>query len=103
MYTESLRPLPEVDLTVNPPSYEGPGGQTIQLNCLVGQDRGSYVIRWSRTNNQDLPSNAVQRDGILTIYNPTPADSDIYVCTATQRATGAESQIQARVTIISTR
>ncbi|KAJ9584666.1 hypothetical protein L9F63_020991, partial [Diploptera punctata] len=100
--TEGPSPGQDVQLTVNPPNYEGPGGQTIQLNCLVGQDIGSYTIRWSRTNNQDLPSNAVQRDGILTIYNASPADSDIYVCTATQRTTGAISQVQARVTIIST-
>ncbi|XP_069692113.1 basement membrane-specific heparan sulfate proteoglycan core protein isoform X26 [Periplaneta americana] len=94
---------PSIRLTVEPSEFTGPGGETVRLNCLVGQDRSSYVIRWSRANGQELPTNAVQSDGVLTIYNASPADSDIYVCTATLTRTGAVSQIQARVTIVSSR
>ncbi|XP_021927336.1 basement membrane-specific heparan sulfate proteoglycan core protein isoform X6 [Zootermopsis nevadensis] len=101
--TEGISPGPSIKLTVEPPEYAGPGGETVRLSCLVGEDRGSYHIRWSRANGRDLPSGAVQSDGILTIYNASPADSDVYVCTATLRSTGAVAQIQARVTIVSNR
>lgn len=100
---EGISPGPSIKLTVEPPEYAGPGGETVRLSCLVGEDRGSYHIRWSRANGRDLPSGAVQSDGILTIYNASPADSDVYVCTATLRSTGAVAQIQARVTIVSNR
>jgi hypothetical protein len=102
-FAEGISPGPNVKLTVEPPEYIGHGGESVRLSCLVGEDRGSYLIRWSRANGRDLPPGAVQTDGILTIFNPSPADSDVYVCTATLRSTGAVAQIQARVTIVSSR
>lgn len=90
-----------IKLTVEPPEYTGPGGETVRLSCLVGEDRGSYIIRWSRSNGRELPPDSLQSDGILTIFNASPADSDVYVCTATLRSTGAVAEIQARVTVIS--
>jgi hypothetical protein len=102
-FTEGIPVDSNIKLTVEPPEYVGPGGETVRLSCLVGQDHASYVIRWSRANGQDLPPGAVQSDGVLTIFNASPADSDVYVCTATQRSTGAEAQIQARVTIVPSR
>jgi len=102
-FAEGTPPGPNVQLTVEPPEYTGPGGETIRLSCLVGEDRSSYIIRWSRANGRELPPGAVQSDGVLTIFNASPADSDVYVCTATLRNTGAVSQVQAQVTIVSDR
>jgi hypothetical protein len=102
-FAEGIPAGSSIKLTVEPPEYTGPGGETIRLSCLVGEDRGSYTIRWSRANGQNLPPSAVQSDGVLTIFNASPADSDVYVCTATLRSTGAVSQVQARVTIVSNR
>jgi hypothetical protein len=90
-----------IKLTVEPPEYTGPGGETVRLSCLVGEDRALYTIRWSRANGRELPRDSVQSDGVLTIFDASPADSDVYVCTATLRSTGAVAEIQARVTIVS--
>jgi hypothetical protein len=102
-FAEGIPAGSSIKLTVEPPEYTGPGGETIRLSCLVGEDRGSYIVRWSRANGRDLPPSAVQSDGVLTIFNASPADSDVYVCTATLRSTGAVSQVQAQVTIVSNR
>ncbi|PNF14537.1 hypothetical protein B7P43_G15031, partial [Cryptotermes secundus] len=99
--TEGTSPGSNIKLTVEPPEYTGPGGGTVRLSCLVGEDRGLYIIRWSRANGRELPPDSVQSDGVLTIFNVSPADSDVYVCTATLRSTGAVAEIQARVTIVS--
>lgn len=40
-------------------------------------------VTWSREGNVPLPYTASQRDGVLTIMNPTQYDSGVYVCTAT--------------------
>jgi len=94
-------PGPSIKLTVEPPEYTGPGGETIRLSCLAGEDRSLFIINWSRANGRELPPSAVQSDGVLTIFNASPADSDVYVCTATLRSTGDVSQVQAQVTIVS--
>jgi hypothetical protein len=103
IFAEGASAGSNIKLTVEPPEYTGPGGETVRLSCLVGEDRGSYVIRWSRANRRELPPDSVQSDGVLTIFNASPADSDVYVCTATLRSTGAVAEIQARVTIVSSR
>jgi hypothetical protein len=102
-FAEGIPAVSNVKLTVEPPEYTGPGGETIRLSCLVGEDRSSYIIRWSRANGRELPPSTVQSDGVLTIFNASPADSDVYVCTATLRSTGAVSEVQAQVTIVSDR
>jgi len=100
-FVEGIPASPTAKLTVEPPEYTGPGGETIRLSCSAGEDRSLYVVRWSRANGRDLPPSAVQSDGVLTIFNASPADSDVYVCTATLRSTGDVSQVQAQVTIVS--
>ena len=90
-FAEGIPAGSSVKLTVEPPEYTGPGGETIRLSCLVGEDRSSYIIHWSRANGRELPPSTVQSDGVLTIFNASPADSDVYVCTATLRSTGAVS------------
>lgn len=46
-----------------------------------------------------MPYTASQQDGILTIANPSPSDSGLYVCTATS-IRGTETSTSARITII---
>lgn len=88
IFAEGTSAGSNIKLTVEPPEYTGPGGETVRLSCLVGEDRGSYIIHWSRANGRELPPDSVQSDGVLTIFNASPADSDVYVCTATLRSTG---------------
>jgi len=102
-FAEGIPAGPSTKLTVVPPEYTGPGGETIRLSCSAGEDRSLYIIHWSRANGRELPPSAVESDGVLTIYNASPADSDVYVCTATLRSTGDVSQVQAQVTIVSDR
>jgi hypothetical protein len=101
VFAEGTSAGSNIKLTVEPPEYKGPSGETVRLSCLVGEDRGSYIIRWSRANGQELPPDSVQGDGVLTIFDASPADSDVYVCTVTSRSTGAVAEIQARVTVVS--
>ncbi|CAG2056707.1 unnamed protein product [Timema podura] len=98
------QPKPDpTSLTVEPNEYSGPGGETVRLTCLTGEQDRDYTIRWSRAGGRELPPSAVQRDGVLTIYNASPADSGVYVCTATSSYTGSVDEVQARVTIVSYR
>lgn len=55
-------------------------------------------VTWTRSDKRPLPYTASQRDGILTITNPTVSDSGIYVCTVNIR--GTETNTTARITIV---
>nr|CAD7571475.1 unnamed protein product [Timema californicum] len=104
LYVREGQPKPDpTSLTVEPNEYSGPGGETVRLTCLTGEQERDYTIRWSRAGGRELPPSAVQRDGVLTIYNASPADSGVYVCTATSSYTGSVDEVQARVTIVSYR
>nr|CAD7589934.1 unnamed protein product [Timema genevievae] len=104
LYVREGQPKPDpTSLTVEPNEYSGPGGETVRLTCLTGEQDRDYTIRWSRAGGRELPPSAVQRDGVLTIYNASPADSGVYVCTATSSYTGSVDEVQARVTIVSYR
>lgn len=60
-------------------------------------------LSWSRSREPLQPS-ASERDGVLYIYNPTPADSGDYVCTAKPIREGSNSYHKnCRVTIQSSR
>ncbi|XP_043520195.1 basement membrane-specific heparan sulfate proteoglycan core protein isoform X7 [Frieseomelitta varia] len=65
--------------TITPPQWTGQVGETIVITCVSSQVAN---VTWSR-ERFPLPSTASQRDGVLTIVNPTHYDSGTYVCTST--------------------
>lgn len=81
---------------VTPSEWSGTSSDVVRLICTPSQ-RATVV--WTRSGGLPLPYSATQRDGVLTISNPTPSDSGIYVCTATS-ARGTETSTTARITII---
>ncbi|XP_018405456.1 PREDICTED: basement membrane-specific heparan sulfate proteoglycan core protein-like [Cyphomyrmex costatus] len=83
--------------TITPSEWSGTSEEVVRLICTPSQHAN---VTWTRSGGLPLPYTASQRDGILTITNPTPRDSDIYVCTATS-VRGTETSTTARITIIS--
>ncbi|RLU19726.1 hypothetical protein DMN91_008283 [Ooceraea biroi] len=82
--------------TVTPSEWSGTSGDVVRLICTPSQHAN---ITWTRSGGLPLPYSASQRDGILTITNPSPSDSGIYVCTATSTR-GTETSTSARITIV---
>ncbi|XP_012342709.1 basement membrane-specific heparan sulfate proteoglycan core protein isoform X12 [Apis florea] len=72
-------PSDSIPPTITPPQWIGSVGDTIVITCIPSLDAN---ITWTRERNIPLPPTANQRDGILTIVNPTTYDSGIYICTA---------------------
>ncbi|XP_043797110.1 basement membrane-specific heparan sulfate proteoglycan core protein-like isoform X13 [Apis laboriosa] len=72
-------PSHSIPPTITPPQWIGSVGDTIVITCIPSLDAN---VTWTRERNIPLPPTANQRDGILTIVNPTTYDSGIYVCTA---------------------
>lgn len=85
--------------TVTPSEWSGTSGDVVRLICTPSQHAN---VTWTRSGGLPLPYTASQRDGVLTITNPTPSDSGIYVCTATS-VRGTETSTTARITIVSRR
>ncbi|XP_020284881.1 basement membrane-specific heparan sulfate proteoglycan core protein isoform X6 [Pseudomyrmex gracilis] len=81
---------------VTPSEWSGTSSDVVKLTCTPSQ-RATVV--WARSGGLPLPYSATQRDGVLTISNPTPSDSGIYVCTATS-ARGTETSTTVRITIV---
>ncbi|XP_048508165.1 basement membrane-specific heparan sulfate proteoglycan core protein isoform X9 [Athalia rosae] len=71
-------PPPPPEPIINPSNWVGGIGEPIRLACTGPSDA---QITWTRSGNAPLPSSATHQGGILSIRNPTPADSGIYVCT----------------------
>ncbi|XP_052124491.1 basement membrane-specific heparan sulfate proteoglycan core protein isoform X6 [Frankliniella occidentalis] len=93
---------PHSRLSISPPDYSGQAGDTVRLTCVPGYN-DYYSIDWSKVGSNALPSTANQQDRVLTIFDANPADSGIYLCRVTSRATGLAEEIQARVSISSNR
>ncbi|XP_063983584.1 basement membrane-specific heparan sulfate proteoglycan core protein-like isoform X16 [Diachasmimorpha longicaudata] len=87
---------PDVGPTITPQEWTGSSGDTIRMVCT----RSNYhkTVHWTRSGGLSLPASASQTDGILTITNPGPADSGIYICVATS-VQGTESSTTSRITI----
>ncbi|XP_018343829.1 PREDICTED: basement membrane-specific heparan sulfate proteoglycan core protein isoform X5 [Trachymyrmex septentrionalis] len=85
--------------TITPSEWSGTSEDVVRLICTPSQH---VNVTWTRSGGLPLPYTASQRDGILTITNPTPSDSGIYVCTATS-VRGTETSTTARITIMSRR
>ncbi|XP_070527636.1 basement membrane-specific heparan sulfate proteoglycan core protein isoform X6 [Cardiocondyla obscurior] len=92
------RPPPQViPPTITPLEWTGTIGDVVKLTCTPSQYAAN--VTWTRSGGLPLPYTATQRDGILTIINPTSSDSGIYVCTATS-IRGTETSTTARITIV---
>lgn len=90
------KPPPQVlPPTITPSEWSGTSGDIVRLVCTTSQREN---ITWIRSGGLSLPYSASQRDGILTITNPTPNDSGIYVCMATS-SRGIETSTSARIVI----
>lgn len=85
--------------TVTPSEWSGTSADIVRLICTPSQRAN---VTWTRSGGLPLPYSASQRDGILTISNPSPSDSGIYVCTATS-IRGTETSTSARITIVTRR
>ncbi|XP_011640582.1 basement membrane-specific heparan sulfate proteoglycan core protein isoform X5 [Pogonomyrmex barbatus] len=83
--------------TITPSEWSGTSGDVVRLVCTPSQ-YGTNVT-WTRSGGLPLPHTASQRDGILTITNPSLHDSGIYVCTVTT-VRGTETSTTARITIV---
>ncbi|XP_024875337.1 basement membrane-specific heparan sulfate proteoglycan core protein-like isoform X2 [Temnothorax curvispinosus] len=81
--------------TITPSEWTGTSGDVVRLICTPSQHAN---VTWTRSGGL-LPYTASQRDGVLTITNPTPDDSGIYVCTATS-VRGTETSTTARIMIV---
>ncbi|TGZ46957.1 Basement membrane-specific heparan sulfate proteoglycan core protein [Temnothorax longispinosus] len=81
--------------TITPSEWTGTSGDVVRLICTPSQHAN---VTWTRSGGL-LPYTASQRDGVLTITNPIPDDSSIYVCTATS-VRGTETSTTARITIV---
>lgn len=81
---------------VTPSEWSGTSGDVVRLVCTPSQRAD---VSWTRSGGLPLPYSASQRDGVLTITNPTPSDSGIYVCTSTSLQ-GTETSTTARITIV---
>ncbi|XP_050453317.1 basement membrane-specific heparan sulfate proteoglycan core protein isoform X8 [Cataglyphis hispanica] len=82
--------------TVTPSEWSGTINDAVRLICTPSQHAN---VTWTRSGGLPLPYTASQQDGILTIANPSPSDSGLYVCTATS-IRGTETSTSARITII---
>ncbi|XP_054009839.1 basement membrane-specific heparan sulfate proteoglycan core protein-like isoform X3 [Hylaeus anthracinus] len=74
-------PPPRVGLppTITPLEWTGKIGEVIRITCTPSDIAN---VTWTRDANLPLSRTANQRDGVLTIMNPTLYDSGVYVCTA---------------------
>lgn len=86
-------------MIVDPLEYNAENGQTVRFTC---QAIGGYTVRWSRERTE-LPPSSTQRDGVLTIYNASPSDSGIYICTASDPYSGNLGEAVTRLSIASSR
>ncbi|XP_076684002.1 terribly reduced optic lobes isoform X2 [Andrena cerasifolii] len=89
-------PVTGIPPTITPGEWTGSVGEVIRITCTPSQVTN---LTWTREGNQPLPYTASQRDGVLTIMNPTQYDSGVYVCTATSYV-GTETSSVIRITVL---
>jgi Immunoglobulin domain len=87
-------------IRVEPREAQAHPGETVRLACSV--PLAGYTLRWTKMGGEPLPVSASDRSGQLIINNVSPADSGVYVCTASDTQ-GRTQQFQARVTIVTQR
>lgn len=88
-------PGPWQRVLVTPPYFSGVAGDEIILQCRAEGAQGS--VTWSKRNGQ-LPFNARDENGVLTVENAKIDDSGVYVCTIVS-SSGARGYGNATVSI----
>ena len=88
---------PEVGLTVQPQYVDTFYGNEIRLSCYLSGANG-HSIFWRKQGDR-LPSNAAQKDGILTILEAKDSDSGSYQCVAFDAAGAEVAVAEARVDV----
>ncbi|XP_053595057.1 basement membrane-specific heparan sulfate proteoglycan core protein isoform X11 [Microplitis demolitor] len=81
---------------ITPNEWMGSSGDVIRMVCTRSNLHAN--VSWTRSSGLPLPASASQRDGVLTIDNPEPKDSGIYVCIATSYQ-GTQTSTSAQVSI----
>ncbi|XP_034945971.1 basement membrane-specific heparan sulfate proteoglycan core protein isoform X4 [Chelonus insularis] len=87
---------PDKGPIITPHEWIGASGDIVRMVCTRSNYHAS--VNWTRSSGLPLPSSATQRDGVLTISNPQPIDSGLYVCIATSYQ-GTESSTSAQISI----
>ncbi|XP_043603055.1 basement membrane-specific heparan sulfate proteoglycan core protein isoform X21 [Bombus pyrosoma] len=94
LHVEEKSTQPITPPIITPSQWFGQPGETIVITCVTSLITN---LTWSRERNP-LPHTASQRDGVLTIVNPTPYDTGTYVCTSTSYIGVTNSTINITVT-----
>lgn len=85
-YVEHIQSLShsQVLVDIHPLNQNVAEGRSCQFTCLARtiSGEGSISVQWSK-EGQQLPFNAIDDGGVLTINSASQADSGRYVCTAT--------------------
>ncbi|XP_044579347.1 basement membrane-specific heparan sulfate proteoglycan core protein isoform X6 [Cotesia glomerata] len=81
---------------ITPHEWIGSSGDIIRMVCTRSNHHSN--VSWTRSSGLPLPVSASQRDGVLTINNPEPNDSGVYVCIATSYQ-GTQTSNSAKVSI----
>ncbi|XP_024936745.1 basement membrane-specific heparan sulfate proteoglycan core protein [Cephus cinctus] len=86
---------PILNPTITPNDWSGTTDDTVRLVC---SSRQQGTVFWTREGGLALSASASQRDGVLTMQNPTPQDSGVYICTMVNYQ-GIETRSSARISI----
>ncbi|XP_003372256.1 basement membrane proteoglycan [Trichinella spiralis] len=57
-----------------------PIGRHYPFHTVYGGEEEPVTLKWTRPTHPSLPVNSIERNGILTLYSVTTADSGIYQC-----------------------
>lgn len=71
----------DVNIQVYPERQNIRQGQEVVFRCRDEGER-RLPVKWSRTDNKDLPKDSTDVRGRLTISNIQPEDSGVYICSA---------------------
>ncbi|KRY90391.1 Basement membrane proteoglycan [Trichinella pseudospiralis] len=79
---QRCKPIGELRVVIQPPKrVEVEEGTTAVFRCHAEGEAGEPVtLKWTRPTHPSLPVNSIERNGILTLYSVTTADSGIYQC-----------------------
>lgn len=80
-------PIPEREVSIEPPNFSGQSGDVVVLRCHNVINVYATLI-WSKEGVSYLPSHINVRNGVLTITNAVAEDSGRYTCTSSSSSQG---------------